>query len=901
MAHIEQREFCERVKNMHPNFFKNKKVLDIGSLDINGSNRSLFENCDYVGIDVGEGKNVDVVSVGHLYNGPDNEYDTIISTEVFEHDMFYPQTIQNVMRMLKPGGLFLFTCASPGRPEHGTRRQGEHCAPLLLQVSEQWADYYKNLTELDIRQIDGFDDTFTNTYFEIKDEDIEIPSDLYFYGFKKEESKVKYDQFNEDLFVIDCWLDTKEKEETLKELILKLKVYGAPILLCGHYKVNEEIQSLVDYFIYDGNNDLLLEKDFHKYGIESDRWSDLPEYKIINKVNFHHDYAIWLTMKNAFNFANQIGKKYVHFLEYDNLPDEVQYRQSFLEYIRHHDAVIQEYDENSTKLDNPYSAAYIFSIRTHIGQSMIGLINSKEEFFKNKPNSWQLEKQLYQSIRKITNNIFVSKYIPNNNELNLFAAWNRNGILKNGAKFQTYFGVDEDKNLYVHFISGFDNDPANKDYLVEINYRNYKKFYTIKKGHYHIENLGMYKQNEVVKIFYSGVKVVNETLTSTVDEYRRRNKVETKKIFKDQKNTKVNINFIDGPFVEILNDNNSNYHVEFINLKNNKVEYELNLKSNHWAKCSIKYYVNWLIRIKGIDNDYHLEYKFNPKKQRIFIAFETKSLGDNLANIPYVEEFRKQNDCDVICATFFNDLFREQYSNIQFVEPGSNVGNLYALYRLGMFYTENRESICYSCHPTDPKTEPLTKIASDILGLSYKEIKPKLKKIGKSIKKRVSIAVHSTAQCKYWNNPNGWQEITDYLNEKGYEVRLLSKEEDGYMGNINPKGVIIQPNGTLNDVIEVLQESELFIGISSGLSWLSWASGTPTILISGFTDVYTEPLEGISRIINKDVCNSCWNKFDFDMGDWNWCPVHKNTDKQFECSKNITSQDVIREIDKLLF
>lgn len=222
------------------------------------------------------------------------------------------------------------------------------------------------------------------------------------------------------------------------------------------------------------------------------------------------------------------------------------------------------------------------------------------------------------------------------------------------------------------------------------------------------------------------------------------------------------------------------------------------------------------------------------------------------------------------------------------------------MYRLGMFYKENRSEIDFTSHPTDPKQEPLTKIPSDILGLDYIEVRPKLKKLGKHIRKRVCIAIHSTAQCKYWNNPTGWQDVTDYLINKGYEVRLLSKEEDGFMGNKNPTGVTLQPSGPLENVIETIQESELFIGISSGLSWVSWACGTPTILISGFTDVYTEPIEGISRIINKDVCNSCWNHFDFDMGDWDWCPVHKNTERQFECSKNITSQDVIKEIDKLL-
>ena len=157
MAHKQQRNFCERVREKYPEFFTNKKVLDIGSLDINGSNRDLFKDCEYTGIDIGEGKNVDIVSVGHLFQGPDNYYDTIISTEVFEHDMYYPQTIQNVMRMLKPGGLFLFTCAAPGRAEHGTRRTGAFDAPLLLKISEEWADYYKNLTPDDIYAIPNFE------------------------------------------------------------------------------------------------------------------------------------------------------------------------------------------------------------------------------------------------------------------------------------------------------------------------------------------------------------------------------------------------------------------------------------------------------------------------------------------------------------------------------------------------------------------------------------------------------------------------------------------------------------------------------------------------------------------------------------------------------------------------
>jgi len=218
--------------------------------------------------------------------------------------------------------------------------------------------------------------------------------------------------FNEDIFIVDCWLDTEEKEKTLLKLIDRLKIFNVPIILCGHYPVKPRIQKQVDYFIYDSNNDILLEKDFREYEVVSDRWTIMNDYKVFNKVDFHHDYAIWLTMKNAFNLAKQLGKKYIHFLEYDNLPDETQYRQSFMEYIRSHDAVVYEYMKGSTNEPQPYSSTYIFSIRTDIALSLINKINTKEEYFKNKPNGWQLERVFYQTLKTITNNVFVSKYIP---------------------------------------------------------------------------------------------------------------------------------------------------------------------------------------------------------------------------------------------------------------------------------------------------------------------------------------------------------------------------------------------------------------------------------------------------------------------------------------------------------
>jgi SAM-dependent methyltransferase len=175
MAHREQREWCELVKYAHDEFFVGTSVLDIGSLDINGNNRYLFEQCNYTGIDIGEGKNVDVVCSGHLFKS-DDLFDVVISTECFEHDEHWQQTLKNVINnLLKDGGLFLFSCAAPGRPEHGTKRTSPKDSPFTN-------DYYRNLSEADIRSVLDCDEIFSNYKFKTR---IDFPQDLYFYGIKK--------------------------------------------------------------------------------------------------------------------------------------------------------------------------------------------------------------------------------------------------------------------------------------------------------------------------------------------------------------------------------------------------------------------------------------------------------------------------------------------------------------------------------------------------------------------------------------------------------------------------------------------------------------------------------------------------------------------------------------------
>jgi glycosyltransferase involved in cell wall biosynthesis/SAM-dependent methyltransferase len=180
MAHQQQIDFCRSVKEIFPTFFAHRLVLDIGSLDINGNNQYLFEKCQYFGVDLLPGRNVDFASKGHEFHLPDESVDVIISTECFEHDCFYDLTLRNIVRMLKPGGLFLFSCATAGRPEHGTRRTTPVDAPFTQQFAD-WGDYYKNLEEGDIRAVLDIERIFKEFRFSSNEQ----TCDLYFWGIKK--------------------------------------------------------------------------------------------------------------------------------------------------------------------------------------------------------------------------------------------------------------------------------------------------------------------------------------------------------------------------------------------------------------------------------------------------------------------------------------------------------------------------------------------------------------------------------------------------------------------------------------------------------------------------------------------------------------------------------------------
>lgn len=184
--HLEAKEFTEYVKLVFPDYFKNKKILDVGSGDINGNNLFLFENCEYNGNDIIDAKNVTIVSKTKDLPFQNNTFDTIISTECFEHDPEYNESIIKIYNLLKPNGLFLFTCASTGRKEHGTRRSNPKSSFGTIGKINDMQDYYKNITHTDLNNCLNLNKSFScwDTYYNKKS------YDLYFLGIKNGDNNI---------------------------------------------------------------------------------------------------------------------------------------------------------------------------------------------------------------------------------------------------------------------------------------------------------------------------------------------------------------------------------------------------------------------------------------------------------------------------------------------------------------------------------------------------------------------------------------------------------------------------------------------------------------------------------------------------------------------------------------
>ena len=155
------------------------KIIEIGSQDVNGSLRSVAPpNADYIGVDFVPAKGVDVV-LDDPYQLPfdDDFADVILCSSCLEHSQMFWVVFLEIMRVLKPGGVFYLNVPSNGYfhrypvdcwrfyPDAGValvawaKRNNINCALLESYVSDQQGDVWNDFVGVFLK-----DDAFVQKY-----------------------------------------------------------------------------------------------------------------------------------------------------------------------------------------------------------------------------------------------------------------------------------------------------------------------------------------------------------------------------------------------------------------------------------------------------------------------------------------------------------------------------------------------------------------------------------------------------------------------------------------------------------------------------------------------------------------------------------------------------------------
>ena len=303
-------------------------------------------------------------------------------------------------------------------------------------------------------------------------------------------------------------------------------------------------------------------------------------------------------------------------------------------------------------------------------------------------------------------------------------------------------------------------------------------------------------------------------------------------------------------------------------------------------------------------------HEYDAYDQEVLIQFPTSTLGDILAWFPYAARFWQLHGGRLTCvmSPLLIPLLRDGYPHIRFVTHEDvaqhNLANTaYATYCLGLFFDDEE---CVH-QPTDFRQVGLHRTAGYLLGVDPTDEAPRLVLPDETRpldEPYVCIAVQSSTQSKYWNNPDGWRGVIGFLKSRGYRVICIDQKPvngHGLVWNHIPHGAEDETGDRpLTERARWLRHAAAFVGLSSGLAWLAWAAGTPVAMISGFTHPTNEFFTPY-RIINWHTCNGCWNdvRHRFDHKDFLWCPRHAGTPRQFECTRLITIEQVITTLKRM--
>jgi autotransporter strand-loop-strand O-heptosyltransferase len=241
----------------------------------------------------------------------------------------------------------------------------------------------------------------------------------------------------------------------------------------------------------------------------------------------------------------------------------------------------------------------------------------------------------------------------------------------------------------------------------------------------------------------------------------------------------IRFDFNDGCRV-VLPEGEHTWRVRLSDLDTGNILFETELKSGR-VNSTKRYFVRFRIEVwQQGENIFHHDYCATDRE--VLIRFPVDTLSDPLGWFPYAVKFKEIHGCRLTCAVGAKliPLLRDSYPDITFLtEDAVDPERYYATYTIAVFFQNGAIYDRKDYVPCDFRLVGLHRAAGYILCVDPTEVPPR---IAIADDRRpldqpyICIAVQSTMQSKYWNNPTGWGEIVSFLKQAGYRVVCIDQK-----------------------------------------------------------------------------------------------------------------------------
>jgi SAM-dependent methyltransferase len=238
-AYVNAEKFYQKYCEVN---IENKKILDVGSYDVNGTMKPIFQKGKYVGLDMEEGPNVDIVGVSHKIPFEKDEFDIVISSSCFEHDDMFWISFQEMCRVLKPGG-YMYVQAPSNGPYHGWPGDNWRFYIDSWKALEKWGKKLGYDMELVEHYIDETTPAPESEGPRFWNDSIGI--------YRKKPIEYK------KVALISSFCDNQEKIDVLEKNIKIIKSHNLDVIVISPFNLPEHITNQCDYFLITKDNPIL--------------------------------------------------------------------------------------------------------------------------------------------------------------------------------------------------------------------------------------------------------------------------------------------------------------------------------------------------------------------------------------------------------------------------------------------------------------------------------------------------------------------------------------------------------------------------------------------------------------------------------------------------------------------